>query len=582
MKNKFFKLNIFRPVLFMALCCSFFGLTSCKKEENNGNSYALFIYMSGADLEEGAGAGSQVIDELLKNKPKDNVSVYLETGGTHSWKNKDISDGKVMLYQIKDGALIELADKGLCNMGEKDTFSDFVDFTNTVRADRKVLMFWGHGSPYGICTDSLHGNDKLCYDEIQEGFGESYFDLIIFNACYTANLDLMTFISGNADYAIASEEVFPSLGYDYSSMLDLFSDDAGVTMADAAKKIIDDTVKRYSESSIKDTLTLSLFDLVKISVIKDSVEDYMSNIAVYSDEWMKDVSTAGNIGSVGKDIFDIQWDDGLIANMMSNSLLYETHGTGFAAEGMYIFYKEKMTEYDLDMYSPNCAYKDYLFLLKHKKDMSDGSYIKFITSLPDKDYVCNTMLDDTAVKYAAYFGYVCYDGAGNRLYEDVAGLTESYIDGSGRTSVAVDKNALFSLRLCDIPLEYSVDSIQSDETSDARKIIYSFPANINDKEGKIVFSYSYSEIPDAAGGGWNTGSYDIVGFQEKNGEDEGFLEELKPGDKITINGENTVYEGETITKIPHTEAKSIAIMVCDIYGKEYYSDMTELAVDFFH
>lgn len=154
-------------------------------------------------------------------------------------------------------------------------------------------------------------------------------------------------------------------------------------------------------------MTISLFDLVKLSASREAIEEYFGNIQGDLESWMKNIGSVNNIGSAGKDLFGIKWGNGddeeLLSRLAGNSLVYETHGSRFGTEGMYIYYKNKITDYDISLYEPNCAYKDYLYMLKHKNDMSEGNYIKFVTTLPDSGYICNAMLDDTSSRYTSFF-----------------------------------------------------------------------------------------------------------------------------------------------------------------------------------
>lgn len=322
-------------------------------------------------------------------------------------------------------------------------------------------------------------------------------------------------------------------------------------------------------------MTISLFDLVKLSASREAIEEYFGNIQGDLESWMKNIGSVNNIGSAGKDLFGIKWGNGddeeLLSRLAGNSLVYETHGSRFGTEGMYIYYKNKITDYDISLYEPNCAYKDYLYMLKHKNDMSEGNYIKFVTTLPDSGYICNAMLDDTSSRYTSFFSYVCYNEKGENIYEDIIGLSSSYNDGSGRTKVTVNENAVFRLSVGGVPIRYRIDSVQTDETSDSVKILYSFPAAVNGKEGKIVFSYTYS-YEDEEGG-----VYDMLGFLEKGGDNlDGFLTEIKTDDTVTADDGTFTYNDDKIIKSENDEVDGIAIMVCDIYGKEYYSEITKL------
>lgn len=564
----------------ICLALIFIAFTACSPlhEIEKPNSYALFIYMSGADLEEGSGAGSRVLNELLSTEVESNVQIYVQTGGASKWALSGIPGDRVMLYQIQNGSLKVLEDKGQHSMGDQETLADFIGFTKTVEADRKVLLFWGHGSPYGICVDGLYDKDKLTYTELKKGLGDSYFDLIIFNACYTANLDLLTFVSTNADYAIASEEVFPSLGFDYAAMLKLFSEDSGAergkSMAEIGKAIIEATEEKYRSSSLGDTLTLSLVDLVKVSSSSVYILEYFNNLMYASDMWLKGAGAANSIGSIGKDLFDLEnhYAEGAqrLSDVVRNFLLYETHGTRFDTDGIYLFYKDSVSSYDIIQYAPNCAFEQYLFILNHKSAMAGGSYVTFVPSAPQIGYLCDAVLDKTCMYYVSDFTYVCYDEDGNEVREDIIGLFSYYNDRNQNSYITVNEDALFSLTLGGKVLEYRVDSIQSYDTSNIVRFIYSFPAEKNGVQGRISFSYTYTDDFETGYDGISNGEYQILGFFAMGDNTEsGLLEELRPGDILTIASESFTYGGESILRNDLCDYHNIAVKITDIYGNTY-------------
>ena len=165
-----------------ALCALFCAcpLGGCAQKPPAGEdeSYALFVYMSGADLETDSGAASGVIEELLQADIAENVSVYLQTGGAQHWHNSAIPAEGSVRWEVRDGALRKMETYEEANMGDVQTLSGFVSFAEGVAAEKKVMLFWGHGSPYGICPDERFSDDALTYAELERALQVSFFDLV--------------------------------------------------------------------------------------------------------------------------------------------------------------------------------------------------------------------------------------------------------------------------------------------------------------------------------------------------------------------------------------------------------------------
>lgn len=205
----------------------------------------------------------------------------------------------------------EIADLGEVNMASAQTLVDFVTWAvATYPSGHYILIMSDHGTGWpGGWTDSdnpsqnknisIDGFDDMLYldemvaglSDIKEQTGIEKFDILGFDACLMGSLEVYAALEPFADYAVASQETEPSMGWAYYSFLnDLVSDPSQNTAAvakDIVKTyivadtyIIDDAarseyVKRtyesaedISESSLADeetkTVTLSAVDLAKI------------------------------------------------------------------------------------------------------------------------------------------------------------------------------------------------------------------------------------------------------------------------------------------------------------------------------
>lgn len=58
------------------------------------DSWSVFVYMCGSDLESSYGAATADISEMIDASPSDEVTVIIQTGGANKWQNFGISPKK--------------------------------------------------------------------------------------------------------------------------------------------------------------------------------------------------------------------------------------------------------------------------------------------------------------------------------------------------------------------------------------------------------------------------------------------------------------------------------------------------------
>jgi hypothetical protein len=153
-------------------------------------------------------------------------------------------------------------DLGEVNMADGDSLVDFVTWAvNTYPSDHYVLILSDHGMGWpGGWTDPAPGgrdsgnaplvqqlpDDALYLSEldqalanIQANTGIQKFDLIGMDACLMSQLEVYSALQPYADYAVASEETEPSLGWAYSAFLSLLVYDPSISTADLATNIVE-------------------------------------------------------------------------------------------------------------------------------------------------------------------------------------------------------------------------------------------------------------------------------------------------------------------------------------------------------
>lgn len=240
------------------------------------DSWSVFVYMCGSDLESNYGAATADIKEMIDAAPSDEVTVIIETGGSHKWQNFGISANKISRYIIKDGELNLLEKVPQSNMGDGRTLYEFLEFCNKFYAsDRQVLLFWDHGagSVFGFANDENYGFDSILLSELRGALSSVYgdnpklkpFELIGFDTCLMATVDTAASIEPYGNYFVASQEIEPGNGWQYTLWLSALAHNTKMSAIELGKTICDAYYQGCVEEDSEQTATLSLIDLNKIN-----------------------------------------------------------------------------------------------------------------------------------------------------------------------------------------------------------------------------------------------------------------------------------------------------------------------------
>lgn len=182
---------------------------------------------------------------------------------------------------VSQGHLQQLADLGEVDMGLSATLADFVNWgVTTYPGDHLMLVFWDHGGGWvGFGWDDSHTvgggePDHLSLDRIVTGVsqglagtGVSKLDVIGFDACLMATIEVAESLKPYASYLIASEETEPGHGWDWSAFVN-----GGTLGAEAlGRNIIDGYYDQAVAAGDAADVTLSLVDLSKLGPIETAL-----------------------------------------------------------------------------------------------------------------------------------------------------------------------------------------------------------------------------------------------------------------------------------------------------------------------
>ncbi len=254
--------------------------------ENIGEqTYTLMVYMCGSDLETDGGYATTDISEMLMATKDEKVNIVMQTGCTNEWQNYGISNEELERYVIEDGEL-NLVDSTNQNMLETNTLTDFINFAKTnYEADRYGLIMWDHGggaiSGFGY-DETIESDDTMSIDEIKQALNNTdvKFDFVGFDACLMATVETAYMLKGKADYLIASEELEPGTGWNYTEIINGLSSNTDIETLDLGKIITDSFIESNVGFLFDEEATLSVVNVNEIDSLITNLTEYMKQIDI--------------------------------------------------------------------------------------------------------------------------------------------------------------------------------------------------------------------------------------------------------------------------------------------------------------
>lgn len=196
----------------------------------------ILVYMNGSDLEGDYGAATADLREMMDARKEadregkaPSLHVVVEAGGSVRWELDEMDGVPYARFSLTEDGISSMESMEIRNMGDSDTLADFINYgVQSYPAGHYGLILWNHGGgPVGgYGSDSHFDGDGLSLEEIREALDHSVmagssFDFVAFDACLMGSVEIAGCLEGKADYVIASPELEPQDGYDYSWMADL-------------------------------------------------------------------------------------------------------------------------------------------------------------------------------------------------------------------------------------------------------------------------------------------------------------------------------------------------------------------------
>ncbi|MCH5204310.1 MAG: hypothetical protein J1F03_06150 [Oscillospiraceae bacterium] len=249
--------------------------------------WTIFVYMCGTDLESDYGAATSDLSEMIEaTKKTSTLRFVIEAGGTAAWKNNYCADRKNTRLVISGGK-VDTFSTNTANMGAAGTLAGFLDWgLSGYLSEYTALVLWDHGggSVGKVCYDEVNKNDALTYKEIDSALAAVYekhgvrLNLIGCDACLMATVEIANILAPYADYLVASQEVEPGYGWDYSAFS--YGIEHGAKNGGQMGKAICDRYFNSLRGSDRSTATMSVISLYAIDDFLQSFNSYF--ITVYN------------------------------------------------------------------------------------------------------------------------------------------------------------------------------------------------------------------------------------------------------------------------------------------------------------
>ncbi len=255
------------------------------KEEIMGkeNSWTLFIYLCGSNLETQYQYASKNIKEMLSanfnSENINNLNIIIQTGGSKNWGMNQISNNKNERYKIdgNTGNLSLLQELDNANMGDANTLYSFLNWgIDNYAAEHMGVIFWDHGSGVseGICIDEQYNNDSLSVHELEYTFAKlskkmtSKFEMIGFDTCLSGSLEYANLLAPYAKYMVASADLEPGDGWRYKDPINYLLYHPDATGEELGREICNAYGNYYSNIYVtvnhRVDYTIATYDLSKV------------------------------------------------------------------------------------------------------------------------------------------------------------------------------------------------------------------------------------------------------------------------------------------------------------------------------
>ncbi|MBU7015067.1 MAG: hypothetical protein HXS52_09830 [Theionarchaea archaeon] len=381
-------------VIFMVMSV-FIPPASCQ------SSWTVMVYMDGDNNLEAAAIDD--LNELEAIGSSTEVNILVQLDRIEGWDSSNGDWTSTRRYFVPqdlngyDSLIVStlIADLGELNMGDPTTLTNFVDWARTnYPADNYLLVLWDHGDGWktrltqittkgkitsiqkkeplkGVCLDDTSG-DYLTMPDLRTALnaatsgGTDPLDIIGFDACLMAMLEVEYEVMPYCSYMVGSEESVPFDGWDYLTTTNWLVTNFACTPDQLASRIVTDYMNFYgflgfeTHSAVDLSLTSALATAVSTMAtdLANGLPGYFSGIQaardqveVYMDYDFIDLYHFAQLLQAEIPDAQIQIDTQNVMNAVTAAVIQEGHGVSNSdSHGVSIYFPYGFCSY-LSSYS---------------------------------------------------------------------------------------------------------------------------------------------------------------------------------------------------------------------------------------
>ncbi len=283
----------------------------------------LFYLAADNDLE---GAQMRDLAEMLAVGGSADVHVVVladrHPGGAGKYTNDALGAvpnwTSAKLLRVERGALRELADWGEVNMGDPATLDRLLQYAaREYPAARYGIVFGNHGLGWpGTAVDESSSNDSLTTLELASALqpfaaAHGAFELIGFDSCLMGNLEVAKAIAPFGRVMVASQEIEPDDGWNYTAVLGGLTAAPSMPGAALGRLIADSFRDQYTGANaarhgeVAKGITLSVVALDRVAPLEQAVAGLATAVDASvarggRDAWLKVARARAGTESYGR------------------------------------------------------------------------------------------------------------------------------------------------------------------------------------------------------------------------------------------------------------------------------------------
>jgi hypothetical protein len=189
------------------------------------------------------------------------------------------------------------------DMGDPQSLTDFLVWgVQNYPAEHYMVVIGSHGAGWrGIGPDEGGGDSILELTEIDAAFGEARaqlgiekFDIVGFDACLMAVIDVAVTLETHADYVLFSQEVIPSNGWEYANSIIDMQNNPDWDAFQVGAVFIDNYIAYYAGVGARTKVGLSLVETAGLPNLLGALQTFGDAVAASPVELLSPLGVARN------------------------------------------------------------------------------------------------------------------------------------------------------------------------------------------------------------------------------------------------------------------------------------------------